>query len=555
MLGSDEVGRRVDILSVGALRRSLRDRQSFPSTSSSEFYGVEMLRPPPLNRAAFRDTAVSSRLQVVVAVLSFIIYASAVVVLQRHRDNSFFCERIGLATAVSHVVYGAPFGKVYPAIQIRLLDMQAPVETVFDRVIHLGSPPENPMTPINDGIGIGFIVVASWAMLLFGPHLVSLPFFMLGLMAISAGMFLWRFGDNRSAVVTVTFFSLTLMLCTPLVWDLDIASQIPIGGMRYFSLLAILPAFHLGLELTDGQGPARGARRLHASLLAGQVVLLVLAIFVRGSAVFLVGPILLVALAKVWRSHGTALRSLRRKATVIAVVGAVFLGSLLVALPSQYVRDGRVTTLFWHRAVISLGVNPAWPFGNLREIYDCKGDIPEGLLAGAVDRNGHCIWWHWIRAHNISTDVAILELYGRRYEAVMRATLFDIARAYPYEVLATFYYYKPKWIVQSMEYLALNSAVPSPILKVLVIAGFVNFLGLLVITASFSTGSTMARLTGLSALFGISSIPTYLVAWANPHTTADLLFYCLSCIGLALGAAVQPMRAAVGRMFAARARA
>jgi hypothetical protein len=59
----------------------------------------------------------------------------------------------------------------------------------------------------------------------------------------------------------------------------------------------------------------------------------------------------------------------------------------------------------------------------------------------------------------------------------------------------------------------------------------------------------------LSALFGISSIPTYLVAWATPHTTADLLFYCLACIGLALSAAVQLMRAAVGRMFAARARA
>jgi hypothetical protein len=516
-----------------------------------------MPRLPSRLKAALAHTRVSGWLRTIVAALSFIIYASAAVVLQQHRDNSFYCERISLAAAVSHVIYGAPFGKVYPAIQTRLLDMHAPVETVLDRVIHLGPPPENPMTPINDGIGIGFIVVASWAMLLFGPRLVSLLFFMLGLMAISAGMFLWRFRDDRSAVVTVTFFSLTLMLCTPLVWDLDIVSQIPIGGMRYFSLLAILPAFHLGLELTDGQGHARGARKLHASLLTGQVVLLVLAIFVRGSALYLLGPILLVGLVRVWRNRTNRgeLRQLRRKATVIAVVGAVLVGSLLVALPPRYVRDGRVTTVFWHRAVISLGMNPAWPFGNLREIYDCTPIIPEGLLAGAVDRNGHCIWWHWVRAHNIPTDVAIPELYGRRYEAVMRATLFDIARAYPDEVLATFFYYKPKWIVRSMEYLALNPAVPSPILKVLVIAGFVNFLGLLVITASFSVGSTMARLAGLSALFGISSIPTYLVAWATPHTTADLLFYCLSCIGLALSAAVQPMRAAVGRMSAARARA
>jgi hypothetical protein len=520
--------------------------------------GVEMLRSPPLNRAVFRNAAVSSRLQVVAAALSFVIYASAVVVLQQHRDNSFCCERIGLAAAVSHVVYGAPLGQVYPAIQTRLLDMQAPVETVLESVTHLSPPPENPMMPINDGIGIGFIVVASWAMLLFGPHLYSLPFFMLGLMAISAAMFLSRFRDDRSAVVTVTFFSLTLMLCTPLVSDHGVANQIPIGGLRYFSLLAIVPSFHLVLELADGKKQAGTTRRLHALLLALQVILLALAILVRSSAAFVAGPILLVGLVKAWIKRGNLneLRSLRRKAAVTAMVGAVFVGSLLVALPSRIARDGRSTTVFWHRVVMSLGINPAWPFGNLHEIYDCKaGDIPEGLVAGAVDRNEHCIWWHYLLAHNIPTEVAMRELYGRRYEAVMQATFFNIARLYPHEVSATFFDYKPKWIAQSMEYLALNPAVPSRIPKVLVIAGFVNFLGFLVTTASFSIGSMMLRLTGLGALFGISSIPTYLVAWATPHTTADLLFYCLFCIGLGLTAAVQLMRAAVGRTFAARARA
>jgi hypothetical protein len=395
-------------------------------------------------------------------------------------------------------------------------------------------------------------------MRLFGPHLISLPLFTLGLMAISAATFLWRFRDDRSAVVTVTFFSLTLMLCTPLVSDPGIAGQIPIGGTRYFSLLAILPAFHLGLELSDGQGQTRGIKGLRVLLLAVQVVLLVLAILVRGSAVSLVGPILLVGLVKVWRNRGNRieLRSLRRKATVIAVVGAVFVGSLLVALPSPYVRDGRVTTVFWHRAVISLGVNPAWPFGNLREIYDCKvGDIPEGVIAGVVDRNGHCIWWDYLVKHNIPVEVAIPELYDSRYEAVMRAAFFNIVRLYPDEVLATFFYYKPESLVQSMKYLALNPAVHSWILEVLVIAGFVNFLGFLVIPASSSVRQMTLRLVGMGALFGISNIPSYLVAWATPHTTADLLFYCLFCIGMGLNAAVQPMRAAVGRAFGARARA
>jgi len=497
------------------------------------------------------ETYMSSRARMIAAAASFIIYASAVMVLQQYRDNFFYCERVGLAAGVSYVVYRAPLGEVYPAVEAQLLDFGALAELVLDKAIRLGSAPGDPQTAMNDGTGIGFIVAASWAMHLFGPHLISLPLFTLGLMAISAATFLWRFRDSRSAVVTVTFFSLTLMLCTPLVSDPGIAAQIPIGGMRYFSLLAILPAFHLGLELTDGQGQTRGVRGLNVSLLAVQVVLLVLAILVRGNAVFLVGPILLLGLVKVWRnrSNRDELRPLRRKAIVIAVVGAVFVASLLVVLPSRYGRDGRLTSNFWHRTVISLGINPAWPFGNLREIYDCKrGGIPEGMVAGTVDRNGHCIWWDYLVTHNIPTDVAIPELYGRRYETVMREAFFNIAYLYPHEVLATFFYYKPEWLAQSMKSLALNPAAHSPILEVLVIAGLVNCLVFLVIPANFSTRSMMLRLTGLGALFGIFSIPSYLIAWATPHTAADLLFYCLLCIGLGLSAVIRLMRAAVVRI-------
>jgi hypothetical protein len=505
---------------------------------------------------ALRGPWISSRLGIIAAAASFIVYAIAVLTLNQYRDNLLYCERVGLAAGVSYVVYRAPLGEAYPAVQAQLLDLRAPAEPVLDEATRLGSPLGDPVTAINDGNGIGFIVLASWAMRLFGPNLFSLPLFMLGLMAISAATFLWRFRDDRSAVVTMTFFSLTLMLCTPLVWDLSIASQIPIGGIRYFSLLVILPAFHLVLELAEGEGQADGKRRINLWLLAVQVILLILAILVRGSAASVAAPILLIGLVKVWLKRGNRneLRALRRKAEVIAMVGAIFVGSLLIALPSGYQQDGRLTTVFWHRAVISLGVNPAWPFGeDLQEIYDCTRDVPGGLVAGPADRNGGCIWWHWVRAHNISTEEANPELYGRRYEAVMRAALFNIARLYPYEVLATYFYYKPKWIAQSMEYLALSPRVNSTILQVLVIAGVVNFLSFLVIAAKFPASPMMLRLAGFGALFGISNIPSYLVAWATPPTTADLLFYCLFCTGLGLAAVMQPMRAAAKRTPAARA--
>jgi hypothetical protein len=321
-----------------------------------------------------------------------------------------------------------------------------------------------------------------------------------------------------------------------------------------------VPAFHLVLELADREWQADQAWRLHAFLLTVQVIILVLAILVRGSAAYVVGPILLVGLLRAWKNrHDHAhLRLLRREACVIVLVGVVFVGSLLLALPRDYVRDGHLaaTTEFWHRAVVSLGVNPAWPFGNLHEIYDCSnGGIPEGLTAGPRDRNGHCIWWHYLGTHSVPTGMGTSELYGSRYEAAMRAAFFDVARLYPREVLATIFYYKPMELFRSMEYVTLNPVVHSLILMVFILAAFINFLGFLVIAGGSSTGLILARLIGLGALFGISCIPSYLVAWAEPQTTADLLFYCLFCISLGIGSAMQPIGAAVRRRSATLARA
>jgi hypothetical protein len=352
----------------------------------------------------------------------------------------------------------------------------------------------------------------------------------------------------------VSFLALTLMLCTPLVWEPGIVGQIPIGGIRYFSLLAVVPAFHIVLDLVD-RVESNAAKKRDTMLLAVQTIILVFSVLVRGSAASVAGPILFVGLIKVWRSRGNRneWRSLRRKAAIIAMVAAVFVGLLLAVFPSRYLRDGRVTTVFWHRVVVSLGINPAWPFGNLREVYHCEnGGLPDGLVPGAGDGNAGCIWWDWVGTHDIPIGAAIGGIYGRQYESVMRETFFDIARLYPREVLATFLYSKPKWLLQSMEYIGLNSGFNSSILTVLVIAGFANFVGLHIVPARFLPGAVMLRLTGLGLLFGIFTIPSYLVAWATPHTIADLLFYCLFSIGTGLGAGLESVRAAVSRAFAVR---
>jgi len=38
----------------------------------------------------------------------------------------------------------------------------------------------------------------------------------------------------------------------------------------------------------------------------------------------------------------------------------------MLLLPPDYLGDGRVSGIVWHRVFFGLGYDPAWPFGNLR---------------------------------------------------------------------------------------------------------------------------------------------------------------------------------------------
>src|SRR5262249_12126648 len=93
-------------------------------------------------------------------------------------------------------------------------------------------------------------------MRILGLHTSSLVLSTLLLMAISALAFLWRFYDQRAVIVILYFTSLTVMLFTPLTWNRDYMLNVGIAGIRYFSLVAILPAFHLLVEFADTRRPA-----------------------------------------------------------------------------------------------------------------------------------------------------------------------------------------------------------------------------------------------------------------------------------------------------------
>jgi hypothetical protein len=396
-----------------------------------------------------------------------------------------------------------------------------------------------------EGNGIGYLVLATAAMLVFGVHTYSPILMMLGLMAISGTAFLARFGAGNAVVVMLYFFALTLLLFSSQVWDPQNALNIPIGGIRYFAVLGILPALHLGSELLDLAPPGSAIGRWRFYLLAVQVIILVIGALARTSSASLLIAIGLIWLSILWRNRRERSR-IRRQIGDGALIGGVacaVVTLILLLLPPNYLGNGRITGQVWHRTFVGLGLNPEWPFGNLREVYNCDyAEVPGlRLKPGLLDANGGCIWIHYAHAHNIR----VYPVEPAALEAAEREAYFNVLRLYPRQVLKTYLYYKPRMLaaeIKNAVVLPLRLHGYSPVFKVLLVAALINFLAFLVVPSAPSDLSRSRRLGGMVLLFALCNIPGYFLAWPGTAQTIDLRVYVVMAAGLALNALAETTR-------------
>jgi hypothetical protein len=470
--------------------------------------------------------------------MALLIYVCTVFALPQEREHGFLSERGSLAIAISNVAYGAPFATYYSGVLNALPDgVDKSLRQALDNLPR-DRQPGALQNATNDGIGVGYALLATVALRLFGVHAWALPLFTVVLMGLSAQMLLWRFGAAIAGIVILYFCALTVMLFTGIVWDPNCSVGIPVGGIRYFSLVGILPAFHLLFEVLDDPSGEIPTGKSGYFLLGLQMVILVLVSLARASAGPLIGAVGLVSLWVAWRNRGhrERFRTVVRKTAVMALVGVGVLGAVMLASPDD-ARNGRVTSVFWHRAVISLAYNPEWFFVVFPQMFDCSRYMP-GFNAG--DRIGICIWVdHAIKTNMPESEIAD-GLYGGRYENVMRQAFIDIAFRFPREVLSTFLYYKMKFIPSSLgANLQMNISAYPPLAIGLIVAALAN---LLVYAVGFGGLYSRWLMAGAVLLFAASTIPPYLVAWAAPYTTADLLFYCIFGAGLALSEAAGAAR-------------
>src|SRR4029077_3339168 len=240
-------------------------------------HGVVLLSDVSADGVGSNQARRRSRLAVALAFLAFVIYACTVFTLPHVRNSLSCCEQSGVAAAISNIMHGAPLGSVYSGTFSYLIGrIDEPLSQTLEQAQGPGAGlPTTPSGTLyattRDGNGVGYTLVATAAFRLFGVHAWALRLTMLLLMALSASAFLWRFHSAAFAgVVTLYFSALTVMLFTSLTWEPRWAMEIAVGGVRYFSLVSVLPLFHIVLALIDPCPPRRETTARDAALLALQ---------------------------------------------------------------------------------------------------------------------------------------------------------------------------------------------------------------------------------------------------------------------------------------------
>jgi hypothetical protein len=499
------------------------------------------------DRAGFRSRPPYQIGFPLIAVASFLLYALGVLTLHQDRAPGWAVEAQGpIPVAVSYLIYRTPLGATEDNVATRFLHPNGTSVQDILATAATGSIPRGAVDPYwYDGLGAGENLFATAAMGMFGISISSLVLFYLAVVGISVFAFVLRYQDKRLIVVPLYFLALTVMLLTPLSTSANAVDQMPIGGQRYFVLAVFLPALYIFFEIIErSEATDRGRRILNSLLLFTQGLLLFGALLVRSSTSYVLGLLLGILIWQMYRARRErdGLGPLVRKSAIVAAAFGLWAVFVVTALPA-YVHTGRVFSVFWHRAFISFALHPDWPFGDLRQVYNCTQYIPTGLDRTASDGNGQCVWFAYPANATRPPNEVATGLYGGEYERVLRNAYFYVLVHYPRHALELYLFYKSEYIknVLVAAWQSLFELIRAPVAKSLFVIATTQLALFIAFIIAGAIGDSVVidrRLLIFPILFLCSLAPLY-VAWAVLWTSSDTIFLMYSCLVLASSLVVQ----------------
>lgn len=454
------------------------------------------------------------------AAACFVVFALAANALRQDRIGHFSIEEQGpIPAALSHLLYGAPIGFIDSGLlQYFQTSRNKSAAEAVAAAVRGDAAPTHDWRVSMDGSGIGPPLEVTLAFVLFGMHAHSILWLFLTLLGLSTGCYVIRFRRERLWVAPVFLGGSTLWLLTMGGGGPLSSSAAPLGGMRSYILIAILPVVHWCFELVADKSMSRREAVTRGVLLAIQVAIFGFAILVRNSPIALILAVIVSALLAA--RYGLAKRAALLSLLPLAAMLACLFGLVPLSFPDQ-MKSGRLHSVVWHRAVVSLSINPGWPFPGLQDRYECPL-IKGGLGNPGADSIGHCVWFAAPMNQSRPIGEIVAGLYDADYERAARNAFFDISTRYPFETLATFLYYKPSWMFYETR-IALAPWPEAP--RGVVALAVVQMLMLAVFLAMAPSPDrdTQPRAGKMiAAVIVLSALIPHLIAWTNPPTGQEL---------------------------------
>ncbi|MFZ5781002.1 MAG: hypothetical protein ACOY4R_12465 [Pseudomonadota bacterium] len=495
-------------------------------------------------------------------------------------------EQNGMAIAISELVYGLDayvgYASVvdalvkkmnggigagdpnYRTILPRLGNADLLNEAIGD-AISLGPQPRgfvsdgSLMTMVYDDVGIVDFDKAAFS--LFGFRIQSLYYLFFTILSLSTAVFLLQFWIRPVAHI--------VLLCCLYAFFLElhgtffVPNMPTFWGMRHGSTLAIVPMWHIALLLAYRARPSPAA----LVLALVQVAILVMAIKIRGSAVWTIVFLLAVTsffAFRVWRNIPPTQRSIVALAKLTArwPLAIVILGWLASGIytnvklhPAYFTDDILPYHGAWHSAYLGLATSTAF-WKQTGVTADPQSDLRDYASRGVYrDRAGYERAIAYLQSRNfIRSEAEYISPWTRTYKMrlhdnVMRRVFLVTIGANPAATVGLYLFWKP---LQAVLVLArLMSSIPYAIWA-LTLGGTAILAGAYAAVRGATTYEIGTALWLLPAAAPFAALPN-MWAYATPHTVVDLAFLVLVFVAFAPWAMFVWLIALWRRHVAARA--
>jgi hypothetical protein len=394
-------------------------------------------------------------------------------------------------------------------------------------------------TMVYDDVGIVDFVKVAFAT--FGFRIESLYYLFFAALLLSTVAFALQFWSKPFAQI--------LLVCTVSAFLIELQSQVfylgmpTFWGMRHGSTLGLVPTLHLALLLAY-----RCKLNLAALGLASiQVAILVLAIKMRGSAVWaviLLGGLTVVLAYAAWRqaderSVSKLVRLVVRWPLLLVLAGMAINGLYTNSKlhPVYFTDDVLPYHGAWHSAFLGLNISPEfWP---LTGVVDGAAATTDSL--GYVAAVAYLKKQRFMRLESEYLSPWTSTYKMRLHDNIMRRVVLDLVVNHPTEAASLYLYWKP---IQTLAIVQLVLKKISLETWLAVLLGAALLAGLLLICQP----TAEPREFRMPFLIVLAAIPVSLIpnmwAYASLHTISDtlLVFYTFVAFGVCWGVTVVVQR-------------